>query len=114
MGKIVSESRFSPDSEKSPAIHNMPTPACKQHLERLLGTINYLSKYIPSMSEPTAPLRSLLKSDALWTWFPEHETALTQLKSVLSSAPVLRFYDTSLPTTQVYASKSGLGAFLMR
>ena len=115
MGEIVSESGFSPDPEKISAIHNMPTPSCKQDLQRLLGMINYLSKYIPNMSELTAPLRSLLKSDVLWAWFPEHETALTQLKSVLSSAPVLRFYDTSLPTTlQVDASKSGLGACLMQ
>jgi len=76
-----------------------------------------LSKYIPNKSELTAPLRSLLKSDVPWTWFSEHDTVLTKLKSVLSSAPVLRFYDTSLPTTlQVDASKNGLaiGACLMQ
>lgn len=50
-----------------------------------------------------------------WAWFPEHDHALTKLKSVVSSAPVLRFYDSSLPTTlQVDASKSGLGACLMQ
>ena len=50
-----------------------------------------------------------------WVWFPEHDTALTKLKLVLSNAPVLRFYDTSLPTPlQVDASKSGLGACLMQ
>ena len=39
---------------------------------------------------------------------------LNKLKSVLSIAPVLRFYDTSLPTTlQVDASRSGLGACLV-
>jgi hypothetical protein len=77
--------------------------------------INYLAKYIPNMSELTAPLRSLLKSDVPWACFPEHDTALTKLKSVLSSAPVLRFCGRSLPTTlQVDASKSGLGACLMQ
>jgi len=77
--------------------------------------INYLGKYIPNMSELTAPLRSLLKGDVPWAWFPEHDTALSKIKSVLSSAPVLCFYDTSLPTTlQVDASKSGLGACLMQ
>ena len=75
----------------------------------------YLAKYIPNMSELTAPLRSLLKSDVPWTWFPEHDTSLIKLKSVLSSAPVLRFYDTSLPTTlQIDTSKNGLGACLMQ
>ena len=77
--------------------------------------INYLSKYIPSMSELTAPLRSLLKGDISWAWFPEHDSALTKIKKVLSSAAVIHFYDTSLPTTlQVDASKDGLGACLMQ
>jgi len=65
--------------------------------------------------ELTAPLRSLFKGDVSWAWFSEHDTALSKIKSVLSSVPVLRFYDTSLPTTlQVDASKSGLGACLMQ
>ena len=62
MGEVVSELGFSPDPDKISAIHNMPTPSCKQDLQRLSGMINYLAKYIPNMSELTAPLRSLLKS----------------------------------------------------
>ena len=77
--------------------------------------INYLGKYIPSMSELTAPLRSLLKGDVSWAWFPEHDSELTKIKIVLSSAPVLLFYDTSLPTTlQVDASKDGLGCLMQQ
>ena len=115
MGEVVSELGFSPDPEKISAIDKMPTPSCKQDLQRLLGMINYLIKYIPNMSELTAPFRSLLKGDVSWAWFPEHDSALTKIKTVSNSAPVLRFYDTSLPTTpQVDASKDGLGACLMQ
>ena len=115
MGEVVSERGFSPDQEKISPIQNIPTPSCKQDLQRLLGMINYLRKYIPNMSELTAPLQYLLKGDVSWAWFPEHDSALTKIKTVLSSAPVLRFYDTSLPTTlQVDASKDGLGACLMQ
>jgi len=60
MGEVVSELGFSLNPEKNSAIHNIPTPSCKEDLQRLLGMINYLSKYIPNMSELTAPLRSLL------------------------------------------------------
>ena len=74
-----------------------------------------ITKYIPNMSKLTVPLRSLLKCDEPWAWFSEHDTALTILKSVLSIAPVLRFYDTNLQTKlQVDASKIGLGACLMQ
>ena len=115
MDEVVSELGFSPDPEKNSAIHNIPTPACKQDLQRLFGMINYLSKYIPNMSELTTPLWSLLKGDVSWAWFAEHDSALTKINTVLSCAPVLQFYDTSLPTTlQVDASKDGLGACLMQ
>ena len=77
----------------------MAIQSCKHDMQRLLGMINYLAKYIPNTSELTAPLRSLLKSYVPWTWFSEHGTTLTKPKSVLSSAPVLPIYDTSLPTT---------------
>ena len=115
IGEVVGELGFLRDAEKISSIHNMPTPSCKQDLQRLLGMINYLRKYIPNMSELTGLLRSLLKGDVLWAWFPEHDDALSEIKSVLSSVPVLRFYDTGLPTTlQFDASKSGLGACLMQ
>ena len=59
------------------------------------------------MSELPAPLQLLLKCDVPWAWFLEHDTALTKLKSVLGSTPVLRFYVTSLPITlQVDASNA--------
>jgi len=112
MDEVVSELGFSPDPDKISAIYNMPTPSCKQDLQRLLGMINYPAKYIPNMSELTAPLRSLLKSDVPWAWFPEHDTALTKLKSVLSRTPVLQFHDKSLPRSMFDAteSTSGMGS----
>ena len=33
MGEVVSELGFSPDPDKISAIHNMPTPSCKQDLQ---------------------------------------------------------------------------------
>ena len=94
--KLLAKLGFSPYPEKNSAIHNIPTPACKQDLQRLFGMINYLSNYIPNMSELTAPLRSLLNGDVSWAWFAEHDSALTKINTVLSSAPVLRFYDEML------------------
>ena len=82
MDEVVSELGFSPDPEKNSAIHNIPTPACKQDLQRCFGMINYLSKCIPNMSELTAPLWSLLNGDISWVWFAEHDSALTKINTV--------------------------------
>ncbi len=52
-----------PDQSKVEAIINMPAPQDKAGVQRLLGMVNYLAKFIPGMSEITAPLRELLKKN---------------------------------------------------
>ena len=41
----------------------MPTPKSKKDLERFLGMIQYIGRFIPSLSDITAPLRILLQND---------------------------------------------------
>ena len=114
LGNIVSEKGFTPDPEKIRAIIETPPPK-RQDLRRLLGMVNYLSQYIPNMSEITAPLRSLLKKDIHWSWHDEHQKALKRIQKVLTSSPVLHFYDINKPVVlQVDASQGGLGACLIQ
>ena len=60
---IVTAEIFKPDPEKVKAIKETPKLKAKQDFQRLLGMVNYLSQYIPNISEITAPLRSLLKKE---------------------------------------------------
>ena len=114
MGNIASESGLKPDDEKIRAILEMPVLESKEELQRLLGMVNYFAQFIPNQSTITAPLRQLLKKDVDWMWLPEHTSALQELKQILSSKPVLKFFDSSKPVKlQVDASKSGLGACQM-
>lgn len=115
MGNIVSESGLKPDVEKVRAIVQMPLPQNREELRRFLGMVNYFSQFIPNQSEATAPLRSLLKKDVVWIWSHEHTQAVEHLKEILSSQPVLKFFDPSKPVNlQVDASKSGLGACILQ
>ena len=67
------------------------------------------------MSSMTAPLQCLLKSDVLFNWGPEQHVALTKVKEVLSSTPVLHYFDPKVVNTiQINASQSGLGACLLQ
>ncbi|KAJ7996604.1 hypothetical protein DPEC_G00238780 [Dallia pectoralis] len=73
--------------------------------------VNYLGKFIPNLSETAAPLRQLTHKDTAWCWFPQHQQAFDRLKSCLSSAPVLSYYDVRKPVTLTCdASCYGLGA----
>ncbi|CAB4032778.1 Hypothetical predicted protein [Paramuricea clavata] len=80
LGNIVSAKGFTPDPEKIKAIVEMPLPRSKQDLQRLLGMVNYLSQYIPNMSEITAPQRTLLKKDIQWSWHNQYQKALERIK----------------------------------
>ncbi|XP_052746964.1 uncharacterized protein LOC128199832 [Bicyclus anynana] len=104
-----------PDDTKIKAIISMPDPSDRKALERFLGMVNYLSKFIPNYSESVAVLRGLLKKDTEWVWYPKHSEAIENLKKKLSSAPVLALYSLELPVVvSVDASAHAVGAVLLQ
>ena len=49
---------------KATAITKMRNPQSKKDLRRFLGMVNYLAKFVPDLSDITAPLRELLEKNA--------------------------------------------------
>lgn len=86
-------------------------PADVPALQRFLGMVNYLGKFIPNVSHLTAPLRQLTHKDTEWTWHEQQQNAFEALKKHMSGSPVLSYYDVSKPVTLTCdASQYGLGA----
>ncbi|KAL9983272.1 hypothetical protein ACROYT_G005418 [Oculina patagonica] len=111
----ITKDGIKPDESKIEAIRNLPSPQNKKDVERLLGMVTYLSKFIPNMSALTEPLRALLKQEVQWHWEEQQEKALNEIKKVLTSKPVLSYYDVNKPVKlSVDASQSGLGAMLLQ
>ena len=111
LGHKLTEGGVLPDQSKVEAILNMPAPQDKPGVQRLLGMVNYLAKFIPGMSEILAPLRELLKKNVPWHWTEKHQVAFEKIKEVLSTNRVLRYYDVTKPVVlQTDASsKTGHG-----
>ena len=115
VGHTITHEGLKPAEGKVRAITEMPTPQSKEDLGRFLGLITYVSKFIPNVSEMTAPLRLLMTSEIEWHWGSPQQKSLDALKSAISHAPVLVLYDVKKPITlSVDASSKGIGAVLLQ
>lgn len=115
LGHIFTPDGIKPDDEKIEAIKKIEIPKNKKQLQRFLGMITYLSKFIKNMSDITDPLRKLLHNDVEWEWSYEQQASFELLKEKLSSAPVLRYYDVNADVTlSVDASSKAIGAVLLQ
>jgi len=69
----------------------MPSPTDKTGVQRLLGLAQYLSEFLPHLSDLTKPLRKLTQKEVEWCWGETQENAFRQLKEAVTRNPVLRY-----------------------
>ena len=111
IGHILSKDDLRPDPKETEAIMNMPSLKNKEELQRFLGMLTYLSKFIPNLSHVVAPSRTLLEKDVDWHWQNDQAKSYVALGNLVTKAPVLKYFDPSRPTKiSVDASSRGLGA----
>ena len=90
------------------AIQDCPQPENTTQLQSFLGMVNYHQRFIPGLSSLLQPLTALLKKGTKWGWTEQCERAFQSVKNRLTTAPVLSYYDTSLPL-RVAADASSYG-----
>ncbi|UYV79187.1 K02A2.6-like [Cordylochernes scorpioides] len=115
MGHILSDEGLRPDPGKVEAIKAMSRPQNEREIQQYLGCINYLTKFLPRLSEVVQPLRVLTQKCMSWSWSEPQEQAFMLSKELVTQAPVLKYFDPSLPVTiQSDASDKGLVAVLLQ
>ncbi|UYV85057.1 K02A2.6-like, partial [Cordylochernes scorpioides] len=115
IGHEISKNGISADPSKLEAIQKIKRPMDKTSLQRFLGTVNYLAKFMHNLADKTVLLRQLLKKNTLWTWNEAIEKEFIELKNLVSNPPVLGLFDPHRKVTlSVDASQHGLGAVLMQ
>ena len=113
-GHLIHTKGLSPDPKKVEAISNMPIPSNKTELQSYIGMCNFLSSYVPHLTDRLYTLQLMAKdSDFIWT--VSYTKAFECSKDVILSCATLTYYDDKKPCTiQVDASNVGVGAMLIQ
>ena len=115
IGHVATDKGLRVDPAKVRAITDMPAPTDKAGVQRLLGLAQYLSKFLPRLSDITKPLRELTQNDIQWFWGKSQQVSFDTLKKVVTETPVLRYYNLAEDVTiQCDASSSGMAAALLQ
>lgn len=114
-GNILTEKGLLPDKDKVETISRVKQPNSVKELQRFLGMITFLGKYIKGLTEKTAPLRVLIQKDKAWVWEKEQELAFQKLKNCLKQPPLLGYYDPNKAVLlSVDASQHSVGSVLIQ
>ncbi|XP_037515404.1 uncharacterized protein LOC119391827 [Rhipicephalus sanguineus] len=101
LGVVVSAKVIGPDPSKVEAVKAMEAPTDVAGVRRLLGMVNHLARFLPHISDVTAPIRALLNKSASWVWQHEQEAAFKKVKELLTSDRCMAKYHPSYATTRL-------------
>ena len=73
LGEILSAEGIRPSDDRISVINNMMKPQNREEVQRLLGLVNYVGKYIVNLSNRTTYIRTLLCKNTDGNWSHEHE-----------------------------------------
>ena len=114
-GQVLTKEGLRPDPHKVDVIKQWPTSSNVTELQSFLGSVNYLCKFIPYLSDLRQPLQGLLKSNSEFIWTQVHEKAFENLKQAICKDITLQFFDSDLPLyIKADTSQKGIGAIMLQ
>ena len=116
MGNVITPDVLKPDDKKIDAINKMQAPHDVKGVQRLIGMVNYLTRFVLNLSATLEPIRRLTQNGVTFQWGKEQHSAFDEIKRVLISDQVLKYYDANSDNLvlQCDACRSGLGAVLFQ
>lgn len=88
IGHVLTDQGLKSDPKNVKAVHEMPRPIDVAGVQRLIGFVNYLSKFLPKLSETCEPLRQLTQQDVEWHWDDAQQQAFMRSRKLVIEAPV--------------------------
>jgi hypothetical protein len=97
------------------AVEEFPTPKDAVEAKRFVHLAGYYRRFVAGFGSLMAPVTKLLRKNVVWEWAEAQAAAFEQVKTILTTKPVLIYPDFSLPfRLETDASRVGLGACLMQ
>ena len=95
LGHVVTKEEISVDPEKIRAIKDWPVPKDVTDIRSFMGITGYNRRFIEGFSRIANPITSLQKKGNKFDWNQKCEESFKKLKTLLTSAPILRIIMTS-------------------
>jgi hypothetical protein len=89
LGFVVSERGIEAKPEKISAIMDMGPIKNLKGVQRVIGCLAALSRFIARLGERSLPLYKMIKKSDHFMWTPDAQEALDSLKNLLKSPPIL-------------------------
>jgi hypothetical protein len=89
LGFLVSHRGIEANLDKIRAIEMMRPPARLKDVQRLVGSLAALSRFISRLAERALTFFKLMRGSSPFTWSEEAEQAFQEMKQYLTSLPVL-------------------------
>ena len=89
LGHVISADGVSVDPQKIEAVVNWKPPKNVSEVRSFLGLAGYYRKFVEGFSKIAAPLTKLTRKDVKYDWVDACQKSFEELKSRLTSAPVL-------------------------
>src|SRR6185312_15254484 len=99
LGFIIHEKGIEIDPKRVEAMKKVEAPTCKKDLQKFLGKVNFLRRFIFNLSEKIDVFTPILrlKDETEFTWGAKQQEAFEKIKIYLSSPPVLKAPRRGLP-----------------
>ena len=100
LGFIIGQEGLKTDPVKTQALWNWATLKKIKEIQCFLGFCNFYRRFIEGFSQTAKPLYAKTKKECIgnWEWGDKEEQAFDKVRTKLTTAPVLVYFDPLAPT----------------
>ena len=89
LGFTFSNAQISIGNERIQGLLALPRPQSAKGILRFIGIVNYLSMFVPYLSDLVAPLYDLTCKNKTFNWTEKHEESFQKIKDIFRNKPIL-------------------------